>query len=369
MRTLISIDDYREPETLVIEQQSLFRRLWQFAGFARDIATDGDYLVADAGGKSVIVQNFDGELRAFLNVCSHRFSAIRGDCRGNGPLQCQYHGWVYDREGIPVGIADFKEFEDITEERRRELALKKWDVETCGEFVFVRESQAAAPSLRNWLAGSWQTVEAFGSALGEMIDRNQMVIDANWKVAVENTLESYHVRSVHPNSFARLNARTAGFRVDGPHSSWQATIEAVMEKQLRKVIRLIGITTNFEGYFHHLVFPALTLATTMGMSYAVQSFRPVSVDRTEFTSYVFMARDNGTAGNPDLLREACRPAVDFNRSVFEEDRIVCGQAQAGIRQAPAAMTGELSREEQRVAHFQKAWKELMMAPGAESAVH
>lgn len=360
MRTLISIDDYREPETLRIEQQMLFRRLWQFAGFARDVATHGDYLVATVGDKSVVVQNFNGELRAFLNVCSHRFSAIRGDCKGNGPLRCQYHGWVYDREGIPVGIADFKEFE-ITEERRSELALTKWDVEACGEFVFVRESGTAGHSLRDWLAGSWQTVEAFGSALGEMIDCNRMVIEANWKVAVENTLESYHVRSVHPNSFARLSARTTGFRTDGPHSSWQASIDAAMDRQLSKVIRLTGITTLFEGYFHHLVFPALTLATTMGLSYAVQCFRPVSAERTDFTSYVFSTRDNGTAGNRDLLREACRPAVNFNRSVFEEDRIVCGQAQVGIRQAPAGMIGELSLEEQRVGHFQKAWKEHITA--------
>ena len=38
MQTLIPIDDYRRPETLELERQTIFRRLWQFAGFARDVA-------------------------------------------------------------------------------------------------------------------------------------------------------------------------------------------------------------------------------------------------------------------------------------------------------------------------------------------
>src|SRR5258708_2736480 len=131
MRPYTKIADYRDAEIFDHEQNTLFRGLWQFACFSRDLKLDGDFVVVEAGVKSIVVQNFYGDLRAFLNVCSHRFSAIRRDCKGNGPLQCQYHGWVYDKSGIPVGIANIKEFGPITDDRRKELALERWDVEQC----------------------------------------------------------------------------------------------------------------------------------------------------------------------------------------------------------------------------------------------
>ena len=171
--------------------------------------------MTEDGGKSDLIRNFAGELKAFLNVCSHRFSAIRRECRGNGPLQCQYHGWVYDKNGLPAGIANIKEFADITDSRRKELALEEWQVETCGELIFIRRQ--SSESLRDWLGEAWPSVEAIGSALGEQLDCNRMMIDSNWKVAVENTIENYHVRSVHPTTIARLTAESIEYRLHLTH--------------------------------------------------------------------------------------------------------------------------------------------------------
>jgi phenylpropionate dioxygenase-like ring-hydroxylating dioxygenase large terminal subunit len=308
--------------------------------------------------KSVVVQNFHGELKAFLNVCTHRFSAIRRDCCGNGPLQCQYHGWVFDGGGIPIGIADVKEFNDITPERRRELALERWDAETCGELVFVKRAGTGSGGLREFLGAAWEKTEAIGSSLGERIDCNRMIVSANWKVAVENTLESYHVRSVHPETFAMLKAETVEFGFEDPHSSWSASIEPAMGAKLRKLTKMLGVSSAFDGYFHQLIFPALTLATTAGMTYAIQEFRPLSPGSTEFTSHVFAAKP-GTALKAELLIQSCAPAVEFNRKVFEEDRVICEEVQRGVAQAPGGWLGELSNEERRVADFQRVWSGLM----------
>ena len=186
-----------------------------------------------------------------------------------------------------------------------------------------------------------------------------MEIEANWKVAVENTLESYHVRSVHPGYIcARLDLTSIGFQFDDPHSSWKAVIDPAMQAKLEKLARRLRIQA-FEGYFHQFVFPALTLATTAGMTYSVQTFRPLSTRKTEFTSYVFAPRDENPNEQNQLLIEACRPAVEFNRAVFDEDRIVCGQVQRGMEQARPGLKGELSREEQRVGDFHRAWKKCI----------
>jgi phenylpropionate dioxygenase-like ring-hydroxylating dioxygenase large terminal subunit len=359
VKTLIGVDAYRDERIFDRELSVFFWNHWQFAGFARHVANDKDYVVANVGGKSVVVQNFDGNLRAFLNVCTHRFSAIRQDCKGNGILQCPYHGWVFDSAGVPVGIANVREFEGITDERRQELTLSHWDVQSCGEFLFIREGQAGGPDLRTFLGEAWEVVETIGSSLGEELDCNRMAVAANWKVAVENTLESYHVRSVHSQSFARLSARTASFTYSHPHSNWAADIEPTIQKRLQKITKQLGLNSPFEAYFHQLVFPSLTLATTAGISFSVQTFVPLTPSTTEFTSYLFAARHDGAEPLKNLLLEVCSPAVEFNRKVFEEDRIICGSVQQGIQQAPSGMLGELSSEEQRVADFQKFWLELM----------
>lgn len=357
MKTLLRTADYRDTLTFELEQSLVFQNTWQLAGFLRDLAKDGDYVVAEAGGKSVIIRNFAGTLSAFLNVCSHRFSAIRPDCKGNGPLQCQYHGWVFDKTGLPIGIANIAEFEPITDTRRAELRLEQWEVETCGELVFVRKSTPGVPDLSAQLGEVLPVVEVISSSLGEQIDCNRMVIGANWKVCVENTLESYHVRSVHPETFARLNARTVEFGSHPIHTSWTADLEAVTMKQLATVKRMLRLDSPFKGYFHQLLFPAITLATTAGLTYSIQTFRPLSPETTEFTSYLFAAKHEGTASQQQILLEAGKPASGFNRLVFEEDRVVCEQVQRGIQQANPTRIGELSREERRVADFQRAWLE------------
>ncbi len=368
MRTLTFTDDYRDRALFDLERDHIFESNWHFAGFARDVAGHQDYLVAPVGGKSIVVQNFQGELKAFLNVCTHRFSAIRRECRGNGPLQCQYHGWVFDGRGIPSGISQIKEFDDITPQRREELALERWDTEQCGELIFVRKSGAGTGTLREFLGEAWHRTEAIGSALGERIDCNRMIVNANWKVAVENTLESYHVRSVHPTSFALLQAETTEFGFQGPHSSWSASIEPGMGKKLVKLTRMLGVPSAFEGYFHQLIFPDLTLATTSGMTYSIQTFLPLTTGSTEFTSHVFAGRSAGGPSKNELLIQSCAPAVEFNRKVFEEDRVVCEEVQRGIEQAPGGKAGELSREERRVADFQRVWAQLIPGRTPEPAL-
>ena len=47
----------------------------------------------------------DGELRAFLNVCSHRGSIVVPEGTGNASrFTCPYHSWAYDNRGALLGI-------------------------------------------------------------------------------------------------------------------------------------------------------------------------------------------------------------------------------------------------------------------------
>ena len=48
-----------------------------------------------------------GELRAFLNVCRHRGTAVvEQPCGAAVRFQCPYHAWIYDLEGNLIRAQD-----------------------------------------------------------------------------------------------------------------------------------------------------------------------------------------------------------------------------------------------------------------------
>ena len=75
MKALIPISYYTNQSVFDKEQQ-LYATQWRVVGLVSDAPQPDDYFTTTVGGRSVIVQNFDGELRAFANVCSYR--GLRG---------------------------------------------------------------------------------------------------------------------------------------------------------------------------------------------------------------------------------------------------------------------------------------------------
>lgn len=364
MRALIPAQSYHSADVFAQEQATLFSELWQFAGFAHDLARPDDFVTAVVGGRSVVVQNFGGELRAFANVCSHRFARIHDCAKGNGPLRCPYHGWIYNKDGVPYSIPSRPKFDDLSPAVLASLALRRYAVEACGAFVFVRP-EGPGSSLREWLGGVYDTLASAGEALGPQVDVNEMVIRANWKVAVENTLESYHVGFVHSQSFKKVGARGMDFRFDGPHSSWLSAVDATIQAQMGKIVpRFEPRPLPVDGYFHQLVFPNLTVATTYGTSFAVQLFQPIGPGETRFVSVVFQGRlPEGAKMSGAVLAMMNSSVAEFNRTVFAEDKTICEQVQLGV--AEAEQPGMLSYEEERVLRFQEAYAAYV--PGAAYA--
>ncbi len=131
---------YADPGTLEREQELIFRRSWQYAGRADQVAEPGAFITVAAGPVPLaVVRGADGVLRALVNVCRHRGHHVlegTGNCTS---LQCPYHAWTYDLdgalrkiprgEGLPVG----------------ELGLLEASVAGLGPFVFVHPEPDAPP--------------------------------------------------------------------------------------------------------------------------------------------------------------------------------------------------------------------------------
>lgn len=341
---MITKDRYTTVAAMERENREFWPHQWVCVGTTLQLSAHDDFLTATVGGRGVVVQNFDGEIKAFTNVCSHRFNRLQTERCGNRSLVCQYHGWGYDADGLPNRIPSRPRFDNIVPACH---ALERWEARLCGTLVFV--SLRPVEPLEEFLGEAGPIAEAQSLAFDALIDTNVMQIKCNWKLFVENTLEGYHVPWVHPGSIMRLTAgSTADFGFHGRHSSVRTPITA---GRMAAVEALFGERPYaIDDYRHLLLWPNTTLATTKGMSFALQLFEPVSPGETRFTSLVFQTTTPLPAGVGEMFG---RSVSELNRRIFSEDAAVCEHLQQGV--ADAATAGILSDEEERVRHFHDAY--------------
>jgi len=353
---------YFDQDIFLKEQEILFRGNWQFIGFKMEVEKHSSYLCRKIGGKSVIVRNFRGMLKAFHNVCSHRSSRIHSKELGSGSFQCPYHGWTYDSEGIPSGIPSASEFEQMSDEQRKNLRLNSWMVDYCGQFIFVKERNDNK-SLKSFLGKTYDFLEQISEGMNEKVDLNRYTVKANWKIVVENTLESYHARIVHPQSFGRLGTSGYDFRFDGAHSTWFSPVSEQTNKNWARVKKIYESRPfHNDGYFHHLLFPNVSIVSMYGTSFSVQHYAPITSSETLFSSYVFSTKLDELLGTDRVIFNTMNDfTVKFDRDVFYEDQTICEQVQLGMEESLSR--GILSKEEERVFEFQSAYKSILEDKG------
>lgn len=354
---LIRPEHYHSPIIFETEHRQIFENQWVFAGFLSDLQKENDFITTQVGKKSVVIQNVKGQLKAFLNVCSHRFSKIQCETKGNRALICPYHGWAYDIKGLPLGIPRKPNFGTLTKEKLQELALEEYHLEICGALVFVKKQTEHHQTLSVFLGHAYNTLLQTSQAFGKLIDRNEMVVDANWKIVVENTLEAYHINQVHTTTFKPIFGEQKEFNKENTHTS----IEVDLHTDFQKIEKMYESRPyKLAGYFHLYIFPNLTLASSYGSSFSLQHFVPLNANQTSFVSYVFQTElnDEQLSRKEQIMLNAMNDSIiNFNRTVFEEDKYICEKVQEGV--AMTSKLGILSTEEERVLEFHKAYQNLM----------
>jgi choline monooxygenase len=193
---MLPVELYRGEDALRNDRTGVIRRTWQFIGHVGQLAAAGDYLADVLGGAPVVVvRKADGELAAFHNVCRHRAGALVADGTGNcgEAFTCRYHGWKYALDGRLRSAVDFGALPGFDP---RQYGLFPIKVEIWRGLIFVNQDLAAAPlaDLIGPLAKRWAED---GSAF-PLVETRTHTIRCNWKAYVENYLEGYHIRSVHP---------------------------------------------------------------------------------------------------------------------------------------------------------------------------
>ncbi len=357
-RSTIDPRAYADPGVFAAEADAIFGSAWVFAGLTDDLARADDYVTLELPGRSVVIQNFAGELRALHNVCPHRFGPIQAGPRGNRWPRCLYHGWVFDGDGVPTGIPENQAQFRLDAAARRALAVPVFSLECCGRFVFVRLA-ADGPSLADWLGPLGPHLEALSAAFTVPFAEDRFDWAANWKLGVESVLEVYHAAAVHPDSFSRFVDRGWQCSEHGDHSRGIAPISAAARQWWDGVAGRTGLarTDRIEDYDHVFAFPNLAVGVTGGAVMSVQSYLPLGgPDACRLVARLFRAPTTGRAA---FARAVEAEVARFNRTVLDEDRRVSEQVHHGARQATApALLGD---QEGRIRAFHAAWSRHLAA--------
>ena len=348
LRHLLRPYHYTSEEQYRAELRHLFYPAWHPLAVKSDLARPGDFLTFDLLETPIIIRNFDGELRAFLNVCPHRHSRLTDKPRGRAEkLRCQYHGWEFNKDGHTGKIPDAKVFRPWD---RDNSCLKRFRVDTCGDLVFVNFNETG-PSLREWLAPVWDKWQEYGGAYRHAATWEKD-FPCNWKVVLENSLESYHIPEVHPytfkdfppeeNAWHELTDRFTSFKTIPPN-------DFACRAQGWMVRRMGEPVTN--EYWHRVLHPHAT-GSSLDSFRMMQCVFPTGPRTCRYRCIFFTLR--GHRKNPlawVMYRTLRSIATIIGKRVFAEDGSIYASVQRGMETSPHA--GVIGTREERVYHFQK----------------
>jgi len=188
-----------------LEHERILLPSWQLVCHINSIPQPGDYETFDLGPESVLVmRDRDGTIRGFHNVCRHRGARLldgAGNCAAT--ITCPYHGWTYRQDGGLIGMPIRDSFPGLD---RAQHGLRPVHVDIAFGFVFVCLAGTAAGGPPPPVAVTWGKLgeELKPYRTEEMVPLSPISSDVwnvDWKIAMDNYLESYHVPIGHPGLY------------------------------------------------------------------------------------------------------------------------------------------------------------------------
>lgn len=364
---------YTDADCRIFERDAVLARTWVCIGFADDLPRPGAVLPVDfMGWPLLIARGNDDVLRVFHNVCSHRgLRLVTAPCNTQGLIRCPYHSWTYNLQGqlktTPhVGGVDQHTDPrfDCAQHGLRPVRCAQWM-----GLLFVNLSGTAEdfaigvePLEARWrpLLGSDGYAQLrYCAGAGTL----EFDVRCNWKLAVENYCESYHLPWVHPalNSYSRLEdhyplsfaGRYAG---QGSHA-YNLAVVAGMSLPVFPAWPASQLRTAE----YVAMFPNVLLGIQADHVF-VMVLDPLAPERTRERLRVYFVGEQALDARYAASRQAVHEAW---RQVFMEDVAVVEGMQAG-RASPGFGGGAFSPAMDGPTHYFHCWAAREMLAAIES---
>lgn len=329
---LLLPEHYCSQSQYEVEKEAMFLPQWHWVGSLHDAPGDGDFFTRELFGVPILVRNHQGAYHCFLNVCPHRHSTLSSECAGNNPtLKCQYHGWEFNVDGSSGRIPDAKNFRPMSGGPE---CLKKFALAVHGPLIFV-SLDPSCPPLTEQFAPFASVTNEFSSDRWAHAETWHYDFPANWKVVAENTVESYHLESVHTDSFRFEPEDAIEHEIHDGGTIMRATIKSSpwSTRFFDWVTTRIQPGCSPQYRMHHL-FPHLFLMRTDVMLQAMV-LMPTSSTTCRATVSVFvLRREHETIWSKWLTRFWGRVKTSAVKKILAEDASLYPGIQTGMEHSP-----------------------------------
>lgn len=352
---------FTDEQIFAEERARIFENTWYCVGLSADAPARGDLHAVSHFGMPLLFARDAARLRVFHNVCSHRGAVlVEGSQRGQGRIACPYHAWTYNLSGELAGTphAGGAGRHECAHFDRSTLGLREIRSAEWANHVFI-DLRGTAPSFDEWIAPvATRLAKLDWSYLRHDADLAQQVdVAANWKIVVENFVESYHLPSVHRKLDA-VNPMADHYQILGGHAYLgQGSVAYEGDRAIGAALPAFPSWGKSDRYEALYIFPNLILTplATMTFSILIQS---QSASQTRERLEFFFAGDEAMREEHALARRA---AAGFITDVNCEDIGIVERVQRG-RRSPAFEGGQFTDAQEATSrHLQQLLAARMLA--------
>jgi p-cumate 2,3-dioxygenase alpha subunit len=201
------------PNIFELEQERIFSRAWLYVAHESELPQPGAYRSRMLAGRPVfVIRGKDGQVRAFLNSCTHRGALVCRQDHGQAEtFQCFYHGWTFNNQGELVGVPDDSGYAGDFD--RAAMGLVPVPRLESYRGMYFLSFKPDIEDLRTYLGGIREYIDLTMDAvdvLGGWVvvpGSARYTIRANWKLLVENSLDGYHLPTVHQTYIKYMDDR------------------------------------------------------------------------------------------------------------------------------------------------------------------
>ena len=313
------VENYASKERFDAERRLMRRLPIPFCPVAA-LPEPGSYVARhSAGVPIVVVRDLEGTIRAFRNACRHRGMQLADGSGCTKIFRCNYHGWAYRLDGRLEYVPHEHGFPALDKGDNGLVPLHSVDVRS--GLVFITQDEPVG-------LGALESLPALLTDDQVIFESEEKVEEVNWKLTAEGTLEGYHIKPTHRESFFPFGYDNLNVvEMQGPNSRVCypfRRIEALRDAPRDNVSldRMVTLVNR--------IFP-FTSVTRLAQHYGVSFAEPESPTRTRYFNYRLTLPTLG-GGKPsvDALARAKKDVEFLSDTGDKEDAKVVGDIQAAI---------------------------------------
>lgn len=310
---------YKDSQIAEIEADKIFHQQWVFVCSVGMLKEVGSFFAYTLAGESIaVVHGKDGHIRAMSNNCSHRGTPLLA--AGFGHIEkniiCPYHAWTYSDNGELKGVPfDATKCVNKQQHELPKYALKEWM-----GLLFINLSDNPSDLLKslNQITPYLQhyKMERFTQAYNGVSER----WNSNWKLAVENGIESYHLFMVHRDTLEVNTPSKKAYYIAGD-ANWSLTGGEIVEERSTLSKLFSGTTPEPLNQYMLIYLPPGFIGI---LTYESFDWIAVTPDGPEHC----LIHGGGMSEYDASTRD--KAGDSFTAAFLKEDKTICELVQTGM---------------------------------------